>query len=64
LMNPTTFFAMWLSLVGASERRAHHLPGVLPGCFENYAFSTWPNSSSTGVARPKMVTDTRSFDLS
>src|SRR5262245_46597823 len=33
----------------------------LPGC---YAFSTCPNSSSTGVARPKIVTDTRSFDLS
>src|SRR5690606_40247164 len=23
------------------------------------SFSTWPNSSSTGVARPKIVTDTR-----
>ena len=25
------------------------------------AFSTWLNSSSTGVARPKMVTDTRTL---
>ena len=25
-----------------------------------YNFSTWPNSSSTGVALPKMVTDTLS----
>ena len=25
-----------------------------------YSFSTWPNSSSTGVARPKMVTETLS----
>ena len=24
------------------------------------SFSTWPNSSSTGVARPKMLTETRS----
>jgi len=24
-------------------------------------FSTWPNSSSTGVPRPKMVTDTRNL---
>jgi hypothetical protein len=28
------------------------------------AFSTCPNSNSTGVARPKMVTDTRTRDFS
>ena len=28
------------------------------------AFSTWPKSSSTGVERPKIVTDTRSLFLS
>jgi hypothetical protein len=27
-------------------------------------FSIWAKSSSTGVARPKIVTETRSFDLS
>jgi hypothetical protein len=26
-----------------------------------YAFSTWPNSSSTGVERPKIITETRSL---
>src|SRR6185503_2378384 len=54
LIKPTIFFAMLLSCVGASERR---IDGALPGC---YAFSTWPNSSSTGVERPKIVTATRS----
>jgi len=29
-----------------------------------YTFSTWPNSSSTGVARPKIVTETRTRDFS
>ncbi len=30
----------------------------------NQAFSTCPNSNSTGVARPKIVTDTRTRDFS
>src|SRR5262249_36257227 len=38
-------------LVGSSGHRS-----ALPGY---YAFSTWPNSSSTGVERPKIVTATR-----
>lgn len=33
-------------------------------CPENQTFSTCEKSSSTGVARPKMVTDTRTFDFS
>ena len=39
------------------------LRGDVIGCAD-YTFSTWPNSSSTGVARPKMVTDTRTLDFS
>ena len=30
----------------------------------NQVFSIWLNSSSTGVARPKIVTDTRTLFLS
>ena len=47
LIRPTIFFAMLLSYVGRGS----------PVC---YAFSTCPNSSSTGVERPKIVTATRS----
>src|SRR5690606_22379488 len=39
---------------------AHRERGGLPGV-ENQVFSTWLKSSSTGVARPKMVTDTRTL---
>src|SRR5690349_3447170 len=30
----------------------------------DYSFETWPNSSSTGVSRPKMFTSTLSFERS
>ena len=41
-------------LVGASERCSGALPVK-----KTQAFSTWPNSSSTGVDLPKIVTATR-----
>ncbi|CAG9178776.1 hypothetical protein LMG23992_03825 [Cupriavidus laharis] len=41
------------------------LPAFRPGNRQiPYTFSTWPNSSSTGVARPKIVTETRRRDFS
>jgi len=57
LIKPTIFFAMLCSLrVIAPCGYAQSSPG-----FENQVFSTWLKSSSTGVARPKMVTDTRTL---
>src|SRR5206468_9336843 len=40
--------------------QADAFSSVLPGSTTNQAFSTCEKSSSTGVERPKMVTDTRS----
>ena len=78
LMKPTIFFAMSFlfrvqapcraNLLGSSssypECEQRETPGGARLPPLNQTFSTWAKSSSTGVARPKIVTATRTFDLS
>ena len=58
------------SVVSALTRPAHRLRGLgqRSGCpclgLSPTAWLTWPNSSSTGVSRPKMFTRTLSFERS
>ena len=69
LMKPTIFFAiitlLWVQADATSRpspSRAN--PYRAPRRLDAYAFSTCLKSSSTGVERPKIVTDTRSLLLS
>jgi hypothetical protein len=59
LIKPTIFFAIQLSC-GCKRALLERSPLLLLIAFGCYAFSTCPNSSSTGVERPKIVTATRS----
>ena len=77
-MKPTIFFAMLMLLAGANaqlvrspglrlDKQTAGAESARASSYEtnsDQAFSTCANSSSTGVARPKMVTDTRSLLLS
>ncbi len=63
-MCPVARKAAWVAAVGVARLSGQEAAqytsfgAPLPGPAAQ-AFSTWPNSSSTGVERPKMSTATR-----